>query len=99
MRTGLPNRPFACSPGVVPDHSIFSKTHLGRFPDADLLRELFESVVRRSMRKVLVGGEGFAVDASLVLADAHRQRGIETAEELDPKAKRAVGEYIATLDE
>ncbi len=85
--------------GDVPDHSTFSKTRHGRFRDADLLRELFESVVRRCMREGLVGGEGFAVDASLIVADAHRQRGIETAEELDPKAKRAVGEYLATLDD
>lgn len=35
----------------------------------------------------------------MIVADAHRQRGIETAEELDPKAKRAVAEYLATLDD
>lgn len=81
--------------GDVPDHSTFSKTRHGRFRDADLLRELFETVVRRCMREGLVGGEGFAVDASMIVADAHRQRGIETAAELDPKAKRAVGEYLA----
>ncbi|WP_331375127.1 IS1182 family transposase [Sinorhizobium chiapasense] len=85
--------------GDVPDHSTFSKTRHGRFRDADLLRELFETVVRRCMREGLVGGEGFAVDASMIVADAHRQRGIETAEDLDPKAKRAVVEYLATLDD
>src|ERR1700758_218085 len=72
--------------GDVPDHSTFSKTRHGRFRDADLLRELFETVVRRCMAEGLVGGEGFAVDASMIVADAHRQRGIETAEDLDPKA-------------
>lgn len=51
------------------------------------------------MAEGLVGGEGFAVDASMVVADAHRQRGIETAEELKPEAKRAVAEYLATLDD
>ena len=34
---------------------------LEKSSDADLLRELFESVVRRCMREGLVGGEGFAV--------------------------------------
>jgi Transposase DDE domain len=83
----------------VPDHSTFSKTRHGRFRDADLLRELFETVVRRCMAEGLVGGEGFAVDASLIVADAHRQRGVETPDQLDPKAKRAVTEYLATLDD
>ena len=85
--------------GEVPDHSTFSKTRHGRFRDADLLRELFETVVRRCMAEGLVGGEGFAVDASMIVADAQRQRGIETAEELKPEAKRAVAEYLATLDD
>src|SRR5215813_13178156 len=85
--------------GDVPDHSTFSKTRHGRFRDADLLRELFETVVRRCMAEGLVGGEGFAVDASLIVADAHRQRGVETPDQLDPKAKRAVSEYLATLDD
>ena len=85
--------------GDVPDHSTFSKTRHGRFRDADLLRELFETVVRRCMAEGLVGGEGFAVDASLIVADAHRQRGVETPDQLDPKAKRAVTEYLATLDD
>jgi IS5 family transposase len=84
--------------GDVPDHSTFSKTRHGRFREAGLLRELFETVVRRCIAEGLVGGEGFAVDASMIVADAHRQRGIETAGELDPKAKRAVAEYLATLD-
>jgi transposase len=85
--------------GDVPDHSTFSKTRHGRFRDADLLRELFETVVRRCMAEGLVGGEGFAVDASMIIADAHRQRGIATAEELKPEAKRAVAEYLTTLDD
>jgi len=85
--------------GEVPDHSTFSKTRHGRFRDADLLRELFETVVRRCMIEGLVGGEGFAVDASLIVADAHRQRGVETPDQLDPEANRAVAEYFATLDE
>ena len=85
--------------GDVPDHSTFSKTRHGRFRDADLLRELFETVVRRCMAEGLVGGEGFAVDASMIVADAHRQRGVATPDQLDPAANRAVTEYLATLDD
>lgn len=85
--------------GDVPDHSTFSKTRHDRFRDADLLRELFETVVRRCMSEGLVGGDGFAVDASMIVADAQRQRGIETAGELRPEARRAVAEYLATLDD
>src|SRR5271154_5572969 len=85
--------------GDVPDHSTFSKTRHGRFRDADVLRELFETVVRRCMAEGLVGGEGFAVDASLIVADAHRQHGVETLAQLDPKANPAVAEYFAALDD
>ena len=60
--------------GDVPDHSTFSKNRHGRFRDSDLLRQLFETVVRRCMAEGLVGGEGFAVDASLIKADANRQQ-------------------------
>ncbi len=63
--------------GEVPDHSTFSKNRHGRFRDSDLLRQLFETVLRRCMAEGLVGGEGFAVDASLIKADANRQKGVE----------------------
>ena len=79
---------------AVPDHSTFSKARHGRFRDADLLREVFEIVVRRCMAEGLVGGEGFAVDGSLVTADASRQRGIEDPADLKPDASRAVSEYL-----
>src|SRR3981081_3481373 len=52
----------------VPDHSTFSKNRHGRFRDSDLLRRLFETVLRRCMTEGLVGGEAFAVDASLAAA-------------------------------
>jgi hypothetical protein len=48
----------------------FPRPATGRFPEADLLRWLFETAVRRCMADGLVGGEGFAVDASLIVADA-----------------------------
>ena len=85
---------------AVPDHSTFSKNRHGRFRDADLLRKLFEDVVRRCMAEGIVGGEGFAVDASVIRADAHRQHGVASREELDaPNPSRAVTEYLAVLDD
>jgi hypothetical protein len=48
----------------------------------------------------LVGGEAFAVDASLIKADANRQKGIEGEKALPPQAAgRAVEEYLAVLDD
>jgi len=87
--------------GDVPDHSTFSKNRHGRFRESDLLRELFESVVRRCMAEGLVGGEGFAVDASIIRADASRHRtAVDGAAGLPPEAAgRAVEEYLAVLDE
>ena len=89
--------------GDVPDHSTFSKNRHGRFRDSDLLRELFETTVRRCIEEGLVGGEGFAVDASLIRADANRQRSAEGAEPVDWKAmaetRRSVQEYLDTLDD
>ena len=86
--------------GDVPDHSTFSKNRHGRFRDSDLLRHVFETVVRRCMAEGLVGGDGFAVDASLIKADANRQRGVHGSEGLSPKvSSRAVDEYMAVLDD
>lgn len=59
----------------VPNHSTFSKNRHGRFRDSDLFRWLFNEVLRRCMAAGLVKGEGFAVDASIIKADASRQRG------------------------
>jgi IS5 family transposase len=83
----------------VPDHSTFSKNRHGRFRDSDLLRRLFESVVERCVAEGLVGGEAFAVDASIIVADAHRQRGVAQAGELNPASNRAVSEYLSVLDD
>lgn len=58
----------------IPDHSSFSKNRHGRFRENDAFRKLFESVVWRCMTEGLIGGEGFAVDASIVKADASRLR-------------------------
>jgi transposase len=86
--------------GDVPDHSTFSKNRHGRFRDSDLLRRLFESVLQRCIDEGLVGGEGFAVDASLIQADASDRTRVEGAVGLPPGAVgRAVEEYIAVLDD
>ena len=85
--------------GDVPDHSTFSKNRHGRFRESDLLRKLFETVVARCMKEGIVGGEGFAVDASIIVADAHRRRGVAKIEDLDPTSNRAVAEYLSVLDD
>ena len=89
--------------GDVPDHSTFSKNRHGRFRDSDLLRELFETTVRRCIDEGLVGGEGFAVDASLIKADANKQRSAEGSETVDwtsmAETRRSVQEYLDTLDD
>lgn len=86
----------------VPDHSTFSKNRHGRFRESDTLRFVFEQVLERCMAEGLVGGEGFAIDASVVKADASRQRGNAEGELIDwsdPKLNtRAVHEYLAALD-
>jgi transposase len=86
--------------GAVPDHSTFSKNRHGRFRESDLFRRVFESVLRRCIKERLVGGEGFAVDASLIKADANRQKGIEGDKGLPTEAaSRAIDEYLAVLDD
>src|SRR5260370_4045529 len=86
--------------GSVPDHSTFSKNRHGRFRDSDLLRRLFETVLQRCIEEGLVGGEGFAVDASLIQADASDRNRVEGAAGLPPDAAgRAVEEYLAVLDD
>src|SRR3982750_358381 len=86
--------------GDVPDHSTFSKNRHGRFRDSDLLRRLFEAILRRCIDEGLVGGEGFAVDASLIKADANRQKGVEGEKGLPLQTtSRAVDEYMAVLDD
>ena len=87
----------------VPDHSTFSKTRHGRFRDSNAFRHLFELVVQCAMAEGLVGGEGFAVDASLIAADANKQRSLASTDEVDwqelAATRRSVREYLATLDE
>src|SRR5215510_13758342 len=87
----------------VPDHSAFSRVRNERFRDSDFFRTVFERVVEACIRAGLVGGEGFAADASLIVADANKQRsipGTKWSKKLDPQeASRATKEYLATLDD
>ncbi|MBV9066338.1 MAG: transposase [Methylobacteriaceae bacterium] len=89
--------------GKVPDHSTFSRNRHGRFRESDILRRLFEAVVERCLREGLVGGDGFAVDASLIAADANKHRSLPSSEwkaaDIGPDACRAAREYLATLDD
>src|SRR3979490_3330925 len=86
----------------IPDHSTFSKNRHGRFRESDTFRHVFDSVLRRCMSEGLVRGEGFAIDASVVRADANRARGGPGTQAMAWKsghgAKRAVREYVAALE-
>jgi transposase len=95
-----------CGLGIedkIPDHSAFSRARNERFRESDIFRRVFERVVGACIAAGLVGGEGFAVDASLIQADANKHRSIPGAEwnnDIDPEqARRAVKEYLATLDD
>jgi len=87
----------------IPDHSAFSRARNERFRDSNIFRSVFERVVGACIGAGLVGGEGFAVDASLIVADANKQRstpGSQWNRELDGRAvSRATKEYLATLDD
>jgi hypothetical protein len=87
----------------IPDHSTFSRARNERFRDSDIFRRVFEHVVETCIAAGFVGGEGFAVDASLIVADANKQRSIPGAEwnkeRAAKDASRAVKEYLATLDD
>ena len=88
---------------AVPEHSTFSKNRHGRFRESDAFRHVFETVLQRSMSEGLVGAEGFAIDASVVKADAARASGMPGAA-IDKvaygpaQASRAVREYLEGID-
>jgi len=85
----------------VPDHSTFSVNRHGRFRKSDAFRRVFESVVRKCMAAGLVEGEGFAVDASVIEADASRFKRVEGSA-IDwsdvERARRPVREFLSALD-
>src|SRR5258708_33425391 len=86
----------------IPDHSAFSRARNERFRDSDIFRSVFERVVGVCLAAGLVGGGGFAVDASLGGCDAHKQRSIPRAEgrqRLEAQAaSRAATGYLGTPD-
>ena len=63
---------------------------------------MFERVVAACIKADLVGGKGFAVDASLIAADANKcgsTPGNEWNRNIDPATvERAVQDYLANLD-
>src|SRR5216684_866819 len=86
----------------VPDHSTFSVNRHGRFRESDILRHIFEAVVRACIDEGLVKGEGFTVDASVMEANASRYHG-KPPDEIDwslpERQTRAVAEFLAALDD
>lgn len=70
----------------MPHRTTFPKARHGRFRNSNMLRELFEAVLRRCMAEDLVGGEAFAGDASLIKGDANRQRCVPRREDLPAAA-------------
>jgi transposase len=95
-----------CKLGIedtIPDHSAFSRARHERFRQGHVFRRVFERVVEACIAADLVGGEGFAVDASLIQADANKQRSIaggDWRKDRDPaKSNRAVKEYLETLND
>jgi transposase len=86
----------------IPDHSAFTRARNERFRDGHIFRRVFERVVATCMVAGLVGGKGFAVDASLIAADANKCRstpGGEWHHDIDPETVgRAVQDYLANLD-
>ena len=81
-----------CKLGIedaIPDHSAFSRARNERFREGEVFRRVFERVVEACIAAGLVGGEGFAVDASLIAADANKQRSIagqDWRRDRDPQA-------------
>jgi IS5 family transposase len=86
---------------TVPDHSTFSKNRHGRFRESDLLRMVFDTVVKRCIEEGMVKGEGFAIDASFIRADVSRQRAEASPVDWTPSKvhSRAVKEYLEVLDQ
>ena len=87
---------------AVPDHSTFSVNRHGRFRDSDLLRQVFEAVVRACMDAGLIKGEGFAIDASVMEAEASRYHGKAPGEidwSLPERQTRAAAEFLGGLED
>lgn len=95
-----------CGLGIedkIPDHSAFTRARNERFRNHDVFRHVFERVVASCIKAGLVGGNGFAVHASLIAADANKCRstpGDKWSHDIDPTgARRAVQDYLVNLDD
>ena len=95
-----------CGLGIedrIPDHSAFTRARNERFRAHDIFRRVFERVVTACIKADLIGGTGFAVDASLIAADANKcgsTPGDEWSHDIDPATvERAVQDYLANLDD
>ena len=103
VRANLVYRWF-CGLGLedkVPHHSTFSKNRHGRFRESNILRQVFEEVVCGCMAAGLIGGEGFAVDASVIEANASRFQRVEGSEvdwTVEQRARQPVREYLTALN-
>lgn len=88
---------------VVPNHSTFSKNRHGRFRESGTFRWLFDKVVHACMAAGLVKGEGFAVDASIVAAEASTKLAMPGDEpyvwQNPAHCSRAVREYLEGLND
>ena len=85
----------------VPHHSTFSVNRHGRFRESDILRKVFDEAVCGCMAAGLVGAEGFAVDASVIEANASRFQRVEGSQmdwTDEQRASRPVQEYLAALE-
>ena len=81
----------------IPDHSAFSRARNERFGDSAIFRSVFERVVGACIKAGLVGGKGFAVDASLIAADANKHGSIpgeEWSKDIDPGRRGARSKSI-----
>src|SRR5262245_57893299 len=90
-----------CKLGIedkIPDHSVFSRARHERFRESNALRRVFEGVVAMCIASGLVGGEAFSIDASLIEADAGREKRVPVDQPIAwPKAEQAshaVREYL-----
>lgn len=95
-----------CGLGIedkIPDHSAFTRARNERFREHDVFRRVFERVVAACIDAGLVGGTGFAVDASLIVADANKcgsTPGDQWRHDIDPATvERAVQDYLANLND
>jgi transposase len=85
----------------VPSHGTFSVNRHGRFRESDVFRMMFERIVAQCMAADLVGGEGFAVDASVIEADASRFQRVKGGEidwSDEQLSRRAIKEYVEALE-